>query len=75
MSGRRAVAPRRPERRKEPSDVRLDEMIKEATVDAYGESEQTVGFYTLLEENLATPFKTKMLGVEVTVERLSSDST
>src|SRR5207302_7713700 len=48
----------------------LDEMIEEATVDAYGESEQTVGFFTMLEERLRSPFKTEMLGVEVTVERL-----
>ena len=53
-----------------PSDARLREMIDEATVDAYDESEQTVGFYTMLEENLATPFKTEVLGVEVTVERI-----
>ena len=55
---------------KGPSDAKLDEMIEEAIVDAYGESEQTVGFYTMLEDNLATPFKTEMLGVEVTVERI-----
>ena len=48
----------------------LDEMIEEATVDAYGESEQTVGFFTLLEDRLKLPFKTEVLGVEVTVERL-----
>lgn len=53
-----------------PSDAKLDKMIEEAIVDAYGESEQTVGFYTMLEEHLATPFKTEILGVEVTVERL-----
>ena len=41
-------------------------MIEEATVDAYGESEQTVGFFTLLEERLKLPFKTEVLGVEVT---------
>jgi len=52
------------------SDAKLDEMIEEAILDAYGESEQTVGFYTMLEDNLATPFRTEMLGVEVTVERL-----
>jgi len=39
-------------------------------VDAYGESEQILGFYTMLEDNLALPFKTEMLGVEVTVERI-----
>jgi hypothetical protein len=57
-------------RRAGPSNAELDEMIEEAIVDAYGESEQTVGFYTMLEDNLATPFKTEMLGVEVTVERI-----
>src|SRR5712691_1620139 len=50
--------------------AKLDEMIEEATVDAYGESEQTVGFFTPLEERLKFPFKTEVLGVEVTVERL-----
>src|SRR5258708_30657249 len=50
--------------------ARLDEMIEEATVDAYGESEQTVGFFTLLEDRLKLPFKTEVLGVEATVERL-----
>src|SRR5437870_1070902 len=52
------------------SPARLDEMIEEATVDAYGESEQTVGFFTQLEQRLKLPFKTELLGVEVTVERL-----
>ena len=64
----RKPTPRRP--RASPSAATLDEMIEEATVDANSESEQTVGFYTMLEENLATPFKTAVLGVEVTVERL-----
>jgi hypothetical protein len=37
--------------------ARLDALIEEATVDAYGESEQTTGFYTMLEEYLAMPFQ------------------
>jgi hypothetical protein len=41
-----------------PSPAKLEEMIEEAIVDAYGESEQTVGFFTLLEERLKLPFKT-----------------
>lgn len=45
-------------------------MIEEAIVDAYGDSEQTVGFYTMLEDNLALPFQTEILGVEVTVARI-----
>ena len=39
-------------------------------MDAYGESEQTVGFFTVLEERLQLPFKTALLGMEVIVERL-----
>jgi len=40
------------------SKARLAAMIEEATVDAYGESEQTTGGYTMLEEHLALPFDT-----------------
>ncbi len=56
--------------RKEFSAAKLDELIEEATVDAYGESEQTTGFYTMFEEHLTVPFKTEVLGMEVTVERI-----
>ena len=37
-------------------------------MDAYGEDEQLAGFYTMIEENLALPFITRVLGIEVTVE-------
>jgi hypothetical protein len=52
------------------SKARLAEMIEEATVDAYGESEQTTGWFTMIDENLAVPFETSVLGVSVTVERV-----
>jgi hypothetical protein len=52
------------------SKVRLAEMIEEATVDAYGESEQTTGWFTMIDQNLAVPFETTVLGVPVTVERI-----
>lgn len=52
------------------SKARLDAMIEEATVDAYGESEQLVGLYTRLEEHLEVPFETTLLGVAVTVKRI-----
>jgi uncharacterized Zn finger protein len=52
------------------SKGRLAAMIEEATVDAYGESEQTTGWYTMLEEHLALPFDTTVLGVLVKVARL-----
>jgi hypothetical protein len=52
------------------SEPELDTLIEEATVDAYEESEQTVGFHTMLIERLEMPFKTELLGVEVTVEQV-----
>jgi hypothetical protein len=61
------MAAKRQRRGKGISEARLEEMIEEAAVDAYGESEQTVGFYTMLEDNLSVPFETGMLGVKVTV--------
>ncbi|MEW2620226.1 hypothetical protein [Streptomyces sp. NPDC048106] len=45
----------------------LEAMIEEATVDAYGDDEQRTGLFTMLEEHLAVPFTTMVLGVEVTV--------
>lgn len=52
------------------SHAKLKNMIEEATVDAYGGSEQRVGFLTMIEDNLALPFVTCILGVEVTVDRI-----
>ena len=49
---------------------RLDRLIEEAVVDAYNESEQRTSLYTMLDESLEVPFKTEVLGVEVTVERI-----
>lgn len=45
----------------------LDALIAEATVDCYNDSECVTGFYTMLEDNLAVPFQTVVLGVDVTV--------
>jgi hypothetical protein len=45
----------------------LDALIAEATVDCYNESECVTGFYTMLVDNLAVPFQSEVLGVEVTV--------
>ncbi len=52
------------------SRTRLDAMVEQAIVDAYGESEQAVGLFTMMEENLQMPFETMLLGVPVTVERV-----
>lgn len=47
--------------------ARLDAMIEEATIDRYNEDEQATGLYTMMEENLALPFETSVLGVAVRV--------
>jgi hypothetical protein len=52
------------------SKRRLNELIEEAIIDAYGESEQRVGLLTMLEEHLAVPFTTEILGTAVRVERV-----
>jgi len=67
MSGRQAGPQKRSNRVNLAS---LDKLIAEATVDCYDESEQITGIFTMLEENLAVPFKTTLLGMEVTVERI-----
>ncbi len=42
-------------------------MVEEATVDCYNEEEQVTGLFTMLEEYLAVPFETRVLGVSVIV--------
>ena len=50
--------------------ARLDELVEEAIVDCYNESEQVTGLYTMIEDNFAIPFDTTVLGVTVTVVRV-----
>jgi len=54
-------------KRRSTSRARLLEMIEEATVDAYGESEQIGGFYTMIVDRLTVPFDTTLLGIPVRV--------
>jgi hypothetical protein len=52
------------------SKARLEALIEEAVVDAYGDEEQTVGFFTMIEEHLALPFSVSIMGVEAVVEKV-----
>jgi hypothetical protein len=61
--------------RRQVSPRRLEAMIEEAIVDAYNESEQAVGFQTMIEQELELPFKTTELGVSVTVRRVDVTDT
>lgn len=55
--------------------AKLDAMVAEATVDAYGDDEQLTGLYTMIEEHLAVPFTTRVLGVEATMRRVDLRNT
>ncbi len=52
------------------SKARLKELIEQAIVDAYGEEKQVGGFFTMIEEYLALPFRVKVLGVDADVEKV-----
>jgi hypothetical protein len=52
------------------SKAELDALIEEATIDCYNEEEQITGLFTMLEEHLAVPFQTSVLGMTVTVTRV-----
>ena len=45
----------------------LDALIAEATIYCYNDSECVTSFYSMLDDNLAVPFQTVVLGVDVTV--------
>jgi Calcium binding len=51
----------------------LDELIEEATVDCYDEEEQASGFFAIIDDNLALPFMTPILGVEASVAAVVMD--
>ena len=52
------------------SKAKLEALIEDAIVDAYGEDEQKVGLLTMIQEHLALPFSVNILGVEAVVEKV-----
>lgn len=46
----------------------LDALVEEAIVDAYDREEQAAGLYAMIQDNLAAPFQTQVLGLDVIVE-------
>ena len=69
-SDRQTAKRGRPTRSWPPSPRRLDALIEEATVDAYGQSEQATAFLTMLNEYLALPCGATVLGEAVVVEKI-----
>ncbi|MEV5745257.1 hypothetical protein AB0L30_34800 [Microbispora rosea] len=52
------------------SVAQLDTLVEQATVDAYDDDERLSGFHVMIEDSLAMPFRTTVLGVEVTVKKV-----
>jgi len=50
--------------------ARLDALIEEAIVDAYTEAEQAVGFHATIEQHLALPFETVVMGAPVIAKKV-----
>ena len=48
----------------------LDALIEEATVDCYNDEEQITGLFTMIDEHLAVPFQTEVLGTQATVAKV-----
>jgi hypothetical protein len=46
------------------SKAKLEKLIEKAVVDAYTEEEQALGLLTMLQEHLALPFSTNVLGID-----------
>ncbi len=53
----------------------LDALIEEAIVDAYTEAERAVGFHATIEQHLALPFETVVLGAPVTAKKVDVTAT
>ncbi len=67
-SGTRAGRQTQGKRPRKPTAAALDKLIEEATVDAHDESEQIMGLFTTIQDELPTPFETDVLGVIVVVD-------
>lgn len=52
------------------SNAELAALVEQAIVDAYGEGDQLLAFHVMIEDHLAVPFQTTVLGVEVTVTKV-----
>jgi hypothetical protein len=48
----------------------LDALVGEATVDCYNDDQQLSGLFTMIEDNLALPFGTQVIGAAVTLRRV-----
>jgi hypothetical protein len=57
------------------SKAELSELVAQAVVDAHDRDEQMSGFYNMIEDRLALPFTTTILGVKANVEGIGLTDT
>src|SRR5207253_10579525 len=67
---RNTASPRSRTPRWPPTKRRLRELVEDAVVDAYTESEQRTGLFTMIDGHLALPFDSEFLGVTINVQRI-----
>jgi hypothetical protein len=72
------LAVARPSRKRLAAHPKVDEaaleaLIDEAVVDAYDEDERRMGFLTMLQDSVALPFGTEILGILVEVTEIETN--
>jgi len=70
MPGKKKTTAKKSKKTTRRSKAELDALVEEATIDAYGDEEQLMGLFSMIEENFALPFETTVLGVTVEVEKV-----
>lgn len=53
------------------SNAELEALVAEAVMDCYDEHEQLSGLFVMIRDNLAVPFTTEVLGVQVAVRKVN----
>jgi len=59
--------------KKKLTEKQFESLIEEATIDCYDEGECRVGFLTMIQDNILTPFKAKLIGEIVDVVDIDGD--
>lgn len=59
--------------KKKLTEEQLESLIEEAMIDCYDEGECRVGFLTMMQDNIPTPFKAKLIGEIVEVVDFDGD--
>lgn len=59
--------------KKKLTEEQLESLIEEATIDCYDEGECRLGFLTMMQDNIPTPFKARLIGEIVEIVDFDGD--